>query len=549
MESASMIFARLYSDTPPTPQMRVQTNPTLLVSWWCTGCALVIIILRIGGRCSRTRKLFPEDWIMILSVIPLVARMVLVNFVLSWGTNNVISENFTDDEIRRRENGAKLVLTARIFYALFIWTAKFTVSEFLKRLTSQIWRRAFQNVLQFIRYFLAVTFVMVVIATLTECQPFYRHWQVYPDPGPKCRLGYAHLITMGAFDIVTDLLLIAFPIPLILISTMTTKRRVSLTCLFALSSILIAITCYRIPSVIKSNGNQQHRSLIASIEILAATAVSNAIVIGSFIRDRGLKKRKYNGGGSTNGLDGRVPSRTTLTYHQWGSDADLACDVGMRLEPELHLTTCRDSCLARSSTAGQGVQSRCTPQNENNSAEHYPSPVPDTQSLFSPRATGCIISGARSLASSGGPLNTPNRSSSSPAALNNMSARPGTGRYYHSGVDDDEFRDFVELLDGLLWPSSSTDIRLPRYSSSRLSTPVSPTPTPYPLRISHSRSGSSNIGEWEESIPSISIPHPAMANGRSRRETVDSIGDYSTFMIREPRGLLGSDSDGSRSLC
>lgn len=49
---------------------------------------------------------------------------------------------------------------------------KLTVSEFLKRITIRIWRRSYEITLQAIRVFLILTFGAVVIATLTECQPF-----------------------------------------------------------------------------------------------------------------------------------------------------------------------------------------------------------------------------------------------------------------------------------------------------------------------------------------------------------------------------------------
>ena len=105
-----------------------------------------------------------------------------------------------------------------------LWIAKFTVSEFLKRLTNQVWRKSYEVGLQTIRYFLVVTFIAVVIATLSECQPFSHYWQILPDPGAKCRQGVAQLITMGTSDIITDILLVCFPIPIVLKSTMAVKR-------------------------------------------------------------------------------------------------------------------------------------------------------------------------------------------------------------------------------------------------------------------------------------------------------------------------------------
>lgn len=72
------------------------------------------------------------------------------------------------------------------------------------------------------------------------------------------------------------------------------------------------------------------------MEILAAAAVSNALVLGSFIRDRGVKKARFRLG-EGNRLDNGTPSRrgTKIANHSWGSDADLVGDLGIRLSPEL----------------------------------------------------------------------------------------------------------------------------------------------------------------------------------------------------------------------
>jgi hypothetical protein len=87
-----------------------------------------MILIRCFGRLIRNNKLFAEDKVMLLSTIPLLARMGLIHVVLLWGTNNVdlsyldadaaANHVSTEQEIWRRTMGSKLVLAARIFYAL-----------------------------------------------------------------------------------------------------------------------------------------------------------------------------------------------------------------------------------------------------------------------------------------------------------------------------------------------------------------------------------------------------------------------------------------------
>ena len=116
-----MILSRSNFDNQPPPERRtrIQNNPTLLYSWWCTIFSLVIIIIRLWGRWIRNEQLFREDKAMAWSIIPLLARMGFIHVVLIYGTNNVDIEGLTDQVIiHNREIGSRLVLAARIFYAL-----------------------------------------------------------------------------------------------------------------------------------------------------------------------------------------------------------------------------------------------------------------------------------------------------------------------------------------------------------------------------------------------------------------------------------------------
>ena len=296
--------------------------------------SFVIILFRLAGRYIRTERLFREDKIMALSLIPLMIRMAFVHCILLYGTNNVVTVGLTEDQIYYRSIGSRLVLASRIFYALFIWTAKFTVSEFLKRLITTYWRKSYETGLKFIRIFLVITFFATVIADLAECQTFTHYWQVVPDPGPRCRQGFAQLLTMGIADIITDVLLVVFPVPIILRSAMPLKRKLSLVVLFGLSFILIVITAYRMPAVIRHQGRQQYRTVWASAEMLAATAVSNALVLGSFIRDRGLKKPKYKFGSMTDSMNGSSTRRPTITRDQRDSDEYLFRGHGFRMDDD-----------------------------------------------------------------------------------------------------------------------------------------------------------------------------------------------------------------------
>ena len=106
--------------TPPPPLRPFSDDkPTLLVSWWITALCSVVIALRLAGRYVRVEKLFFEDKLAGLFLIPLILRAAVVHVVLLYGTNNVLIPpllELSQDQLRRRSIGSGLVLLSRILH-------------------------------------------------------------------------------------------------------------------------------------------------------------------------------------------------------------------------------------------------------------------------------------------------------------------------------------------------------------------------------------------------------------------------------------------------
>ncbi|KAH7127436.1 hypothetical protein EDB81DRAFT_142016 [Dactylonectria macrodidyma] len=318
----------IYSDAPDARAFS-QDKPTLLVSWWITTFCAAIIVLRLSGRYVRVEKLLREDKIVAGALLPLVMRAVCVHFVLKYGTNNVNLDglDLTEDEINKRVIGSRLVMASRIFYAAVLWIIKYTTLEFFSRLAGATRKKLHAMIILVMRWTLGLTFIAVIVSDLAECQPFSHYWQVTPDPGPKCRQGLAQMLTMGACSVATDLVLIAFPIPIILSSQIATKRKVLLVMLFSLVFVTVGITLYRMPNIISHQGSQVDRTMWASVEILAATGVGNTVALGSFLRDSGVKRKKFKGSNSYSGYSGSrsqsQPTKLTRTaVSRWDDELE-----------------------------------------------------------------------------------------------------------------------------------------------------------------------------------------------------------------------------------
>jgi hypothetical protein len=173
-----------------------------------------------------------------------------------------------------------------------LWLLKVVTLEFFTRLVGLSGKKRYTLLLRVIRISLAVTFLAIVIADLAECQPFAHYWQVVPDPGGRCRQGYAQLITATAANVFTDLILVVFPVPIVVRSRLSRGRKALLVMLFCLHLFTVLVAVYRVPEILREGGYQATRTMWASAEILMATFAANALTIGTFVRDTGAKKKR-----------------------------------------------------------------------------------------------------------------------------------------------------------------------------------------------------------------------------------------------------------------
>ncbi len=112
-----MDLFRRFVDEPPDFQSFRDVKPTLLTCWWASLYAAAIIFVRAIGRYVRAEKLFAEDKIMLLAIIPLLIRMAFTHVVLVYGTNNTVTDGLSALAIHHRQIGSQMVLASRIMYA------------------------------------------------------------------------------------------------------------------------------------------------------------------------------------------------------------------------------------------------------------------------------------------------------------------------------------------------------------------------------------------------------------------------------------------------
>ncbi|EEQ84195.2 uncharacterized protein BDCG_01000 [Blastomyces dermatitidis ER-3] len=251
--------------------MRWTSEATQIVI--CAALSSLQILFRCGYRLlvkcgvikSSNRSWGPDDSWMTFALLPLICRTVAMIRVFGLRLSPSI-----DDQVLSQ----KLILVGRVFYALFLWCMKLCLLRFYKRLETGSNKVHYS--LQFLRAFIVVTFFATLLATLLECQPLFMFWNPKYSHHP-CRKGMSNLLTMGSLNIVTDLALILFPIPMLWrMTSLDFQAKLQLTLLFLVGILVVVITITRLPLILSHSVAQTTRSLWASIEIVCASIVANA---------------------------------------------------------------------------------------------------------------------------------------------------------------------------------------------------------------------------------------------------------------------------------
>ncbi|KAH7219898.1 hypothetical protein BKA60DRAFT_458136 [Fusarium oxysporum] len=252
----------------------------------------LIFRCHIHTTCHRRWRI--DDFYMTIAVLPLIGRAVciLLSFTLNpdhtydpateaeaqtWGQS---VESIDGD----RELSHKLLIPARIFYAMFLWCLKLGLLAFYSRFIDVFrWGKLVTDALW---WFIIATFIAVFITILAECRPLSLLWALnYDDTKVACNRAVGNLILMAVCNIIINIALIILPFPMLRHLRLDIKEKVQLGFLFSVGAVLVAITILRIPLILNESVSQRSRSMWASIEILCACIVSNTPFFYALVKD------------------------------------------------------------------------------------------------------------------------------------------------------------------------------------------------------------------------------------------------------------------------
>lgn len=127
------------------------------------------------------------------------------------------------------------------------------------------------------------SFVVVQLNLILSCHPFYRWWQIYPDPGVYCHPAISpNLVwTYLSFNVATDLYLIMIPIPMLWKAAMPWFQKVWLIALFSCGLFVTMAAILRVVLLVSASTQRALFVILHCLTVLQ-DPVNGAQLAGSW---------------------------------------------------------------------------------------------------------------------------------------------------------------------------------------------------------------------------------------------------------------------------
>ncbi|CEL11228.1 hypothetical protein ASPCAL14331 [Aspergillus calidoustus] len=211
-------------------------------AWVWVAVVLAITVLRYVSRMLQLgalRNLQLEDVAMALTVIMYILLTVFLIQVDKHGTNGVPPHeipNLDPATFPDRVVGSKLVVAAEQFWLLVVWGCKWCLLLLYSTMTSGLWQHRFVKIIGGICIF---SFVLIEILFFAVwCRPFSAYWSV-PPKSQQCSVYTNHVIITLAFNISTDVMIMAIPLPLLIRARLSLSKKITLCAVFSLGAFVI----------------------------------------------------------------------------------------------------------------------------------------------------------------------------------------------------------------------------------------------------------------------------------------------------------------------
>ncbi|KAL8300867.1 hypothetical protein RB593_010298 [Gaeumannomyces tritici] len=203
-------------------------------------------------RISRIKRLGiknlqVDDYLVVLAGAFYTTLVVTLNLTCQNGGSNLYPpwtpQNFTDQQIKDRIFGFKLVLVSEQSMLNVIYTIRACMLVMYRRLTLG---PTAQRLVKYLGWYVIAGYTSTQIAFFAGCRPFY-NYRAMPAPDIQCNTLLIYNIIQACFNISSDCFLLCVVIPLILQVNVPWRKKAVLLFVFSVGgSVIIAATLTKI---------------------------------------------------------------------------------------------------------------------------------------------------------------------------------------------------------------------------------------------------------------------------------------------------------------
>ncbi|KAJ3544253.1 hypothetical protein NM208_g3161 [Fusarium decemcellulare] len=225
--------------------------------------SICIILFRTYVRIAQggIRGLAPDDYLMLLVIIPYSIETSMAYFVgnvfhgLSNSNMTPAQRSALDSESTEfawRVGGSKSQVTGWVMYSTVLWVIKSALCAFYLRLTGGL--PPYKNRIYAGFGIIVVTYITVICSLLFSCLPFYKLWQINPDPGNHCQSAASrvYIFVVVTLNISTDVYLLFIPIPMLWSAQIRKAKKIGLIVLFSGGIFVMVAGILRAVLIIKN---------------------------------------------------------------------------------------------------------------------------------------------------------------------------------------------------------------------------------------------------------------------------------------------------------
>ncbi|KUJ20068.1 uncharacterized protein LY89DRAFT_731303 [Mollisia scopiformis] len=260
-----------------------------------TAASYAIILTRTLLRRLKHERLLPDDYLILSAMIFYAFNTAVYPITAFYGTNlttkdpkslspNELEHGMTTSGYSQAKFpiliyhtviiGSKWLLIGRPIYMSYLWTLKACILIFYARLTA---RTTDLLSVKLAAGLLAATWVMNLFTYFFECRPIWLYWQVLPGP-PQCAKAVGSVIIFGTTDILTDLVIMIIPLPLIFRAKKPLKTRIQISSIFFLWIFVIVISALTM-AIFLEHLDERRQMIWTQLECFFATVAANAPII------------------------------------------------------------------------------------------------------------------------------------------------------------------------------------------------------------------------------------------------------------------------------